>query len=192
MPRVHLIDIHQKLVVVVGSMDLIFDVDALHLHLRDPLDHIVVATCQGDIFHGSNFTEHVDTDVGTHSAKDEFQDGSYLPCGGIEVLVRFKISLDGLPSPLGQMSKAVMIKHCTPPAVQKERLPFVIESATNSCGNFSAVSRHVLDFVRIHVGKVLVPPGHVGIVYNHVKSDLVPTFEQIGVVTMDVGSCCVR
>ena len=85
MPRVHLIDIHQKLVVVVGSMDLIFDVDALHLHMRDPLDHIVVATCQGDIFNGSDFTEHVDTDVdtdvGTHGAKDECQDsGKIIIC----------------------------------------------------------------------------------------------------------------
>ena len=66
-----LIYIHQKLVVVVGSRDLEFDVDALHLHLRDPLEHIVVATCQGDIFHGSDFTEHVDTDVGKHGEKDE-------------------------------------------------------------------------------------------------------------------------
>ena len=107
-----MIDIHQKLVFVVGSRDLEFDVDALHLHLRDPLDHIVVATCKGDIFHGRYFTEHVDTDVGTHGAKDECQDiGNIiicLPCGGIEVLVRINISFDGSPSPFSQINEAVM------------------------------------------------------------------------------------
>ena len=39
-----LVNVHQKLIVVIGSRDLDFNVDALHLHLRDPLNHIVVAT----------------------------------------------------------------------------------------------------------------------------------------------------
>ena len=94
-----LIDVHQELVVVVGSRYIEFNVDALHFHLRDPLYHIVVATCQGDIFHGSDFTEHVDTDVGTNSVKDECQDGgtiiSCLPSVVIEILVIINMSIDG-------------------------------------------------------------------------------------------------
>ena len=57
----------------------------------------------------------------------------------------------------------------------------------NSCSNSGSVSRRVLDFVRSHAGKVLFPPGHFGVVYKHVKSDLVPSFEQIGVVAENVG-----
>ena len=102
------------------------------------------------------------------------------------------MSLDGSPAPSSQMSEEVMSKHCAPSEVQKERLSFVIEGATNSCGNFAVVSCHVLDFVRSHVDKGLLPPGHVGVVKNNVKSDLVPSFEQIGVVAKNVGSCCVR
>ena len=75
------------------------------------------------------------------------------------------------------MSKAVMSEHCAPPAVQKERLSFVIEGATNSCCNFAAVSHNVLDFMKSHVSKILVPPGHVGVVQNNAESDLVPSFE---------------
>ena len=56
------------------------------------------------------------------------------------------MSIDGSPAPFSKMSEAVMSEHCAPPAVQKERLFFVIEGATNSCGNFAAVSRYVLDF----------------------------------------------
>ena len=176
-----LINVHQKLIVVIGSRDLEFNIDALHLHLRDPIDHIVVATFQGDIFHGGDLAEHVDVNVGTHIAEDECQDGgtiiSCLPSDGVGILVRVDMSLDGLPPPFSQMSEAVMIDHCAPPAVQKERLSFVIEGATNSCCNFVAVSRHVLDFMRSHISKGLVSPGHVVVVQNNVESDLVPSFE---------------
>ena len=191
-----LTNFHQELVVVIGSMDLEFNVDALHLLLRDPLDHIVAATFQGDIFHGSNFMEHVDMDVGTHSAKDECQDGgniiSCLPSGGIEILRRINMSLDGSPTPFSLISKTVMINHCAPTVVQTERLSFVVEGETNSCGTFAVVSRHVMDLLRSHVGKGLVPPGNVGVVQDNVKSNLVPSFKQIGVVAENVGSCCVR
>ena len=193
-----LINVHQELVVFIGSRDLEFNIDALHIHLRDPLNHIIVATCQGDIFHGSNFTEHVGTNVEAHSEEDKCQDCgtiiSYLPSGGIDTLVRINMSLDGSPAPFSKMSEAVMSEavmseHCAPPAYQKERRSFVIESATKSCCKFSAVSRHVLDFLGSHVSKGLVSPGHVGVVQNNVKSDLVPSFEKIGVVAESVGSC---
>ena len=39
----------------------------------------------------------------------------------------------------------------------------------------------------VTVVKVLPPPSHVGVVYNHIKSNLVPSFEQIGVVANNVG-----
>ena len=176
-----LINAHQKLIVVIGSRDLEFNIYALHIHLGDPLNHIVVATCQSDIFHGSDFTEHVETNIVTHSAEDECQDSGTiircLPNGGVEILVRVDMCLDGSPAPFSQMSEAVMSEHCAPPVVQKEHLSFVIEGATNSCGNFDAVSRNVLDLMRSHVGKGLVPPGHVGVVQNNVKSDLVLSFE---------------
>ena len=191
-----LINVHQELIVVIGSRDLEFNIDALHLYLRDPLNHIVVATCQGDIFHESDFTEYLDMNVGTHSAEDGCQDSgtiiSCLPSSGIEIIVRINMIIDGSPAPFSQMSEAVMSKNCAPPEVQKERLSFVIEGATNSCGNFATVSRHVLDFVRSHVGKGLVPPGHVGVVQKNVKSNLVPIFEQIGMVAENVVSCRIR
>ena len=98
-----LINVYQKLIVVIGSRDLEFNIDAIHLHLRYPLNHIVVATCQGDIFHGGDFAEHIDANVGTHSVEDECQDGgtiiSCLPIGGVEILVRVNMSLDGSPYP---------------------------------------------------------------------------------------------
>ena len=93
---------------------------------------------------------------------------SCIPSGCIEILIRINMSLDGSPAPFSQMSKAVMIKHCAPPAVQKERLSFVIESATNSCRKFAAGSSHVLDLMKSHIRKGLLPSDHVGVVQKNV------------------------
>ena len=131
-----LINIHQKLIFVIGSRDIHLSIDALHLHLRDPLNHIVFATCQSDIFHGSYFTEHIDANVETHSAEDECQDGgtiiSCLPSGGIEIIVRVNMSIDGSPAPFSQMSKAVMSSTALLQLFKKSAFPLSLRVPKNS------------------------------------------------------------